>query len=269
MMKIILNADDFGKSPGRNRAIDDSFKQGLICSAGLIVTGKHLKEALDYIDTGGYYKKIHLHLNLSANLLQEDSDDTPLTEAMRKDSFFCTNGKFTPYKGLPHKFSDIFKWRIVYREIVAQYKKFIEITKGKADYKHVDFHLWYNLTYPVSVALNLFTIFHNIKTVRYIGVHQINNNNKVYEKMFKRCRILSWNPCVKSIPATNIDYYLSKKELFKNYRIFELFCHPHYKNGVFLDDSPSYLKHDRQPMPQQIQMLKESENIEFLSWDEV
>ena len=262
-MKIILNADDFGKSPGRNRAIDDSLRQGLVSSAGLIVTGKHLKEAVDYIDAGGYHEKIHLHLNLSANLLHEDSDDTPLTEAMRKDPLFCTNGKFKAYKGLPRKFSDIRKWRVAYREIVAQYKKFIEVTKGKADNKHVDFHLWYNLTYPVAVALNLFTLRYNIKTVRYIGEHQKNL------KVFKRCLFLSRNPFVKSVPATNIDYYLSKRELFGNSKVVELYCHPHYKDGVFLDDSPSYLDHDRQPMLQQIQMLKESGDIELLSWHQV
>ncbi|MBR1595531.1 MAG: ChbG/HpnK family deacetylase [Phocaeicola sp.] len=43
MIRLIINADDFGKSPWRNRAIDDAFKMGLISSAGLIVTGKHLK----------------------------------------------------------------------------------------------------------------------------------------------------------------------------------------------------------------------------------
>lgn len=261
-MKIILNADDFGKSVERNRAIEDSFKQGLICSAGMIVTGKHLQEAVEYANNGGYVDKIHLHFNLSANLLQEDSDDIPLTEAMRKDSFFCKDGKFKNYKGLPHKFSDIRKWRIVYREMVAQYKKFKEVTKGQADYKHIDFHLWYNLTYPVSVALNLFTIFHNIKTVRYIGEHQKNN------KVFKRCRILSWNPLVKGIPATNIDYFLSRKELFKDCKIVELYCHPHYKEGEFLDDSPSYLKHERRPMIDQIQDLRATGNIEFISWED-
>lgn len=264
-MKIILNADDFGRSKERNQAIDDAFKQGLICSAGLIVTGKDLQDALNYIDRGGYAEKIHLHLNLSTSMRDGDSEDIPLTKAMRNDSFFCKDGKFRPYKGLPKKFSSIRKWKVVYKEMVAQYKKFIEVTNGKADFKHIDFHLWYNLTYPVSVALNLFTIFHNIKTVRYIGVHQIQMNNKV----FKRCRILSWNPRVKSFPATNIDYYLSKRESFKDCKIVELYCHPHYKEGVFLDDSPSYLQHDRQPMLQQIQMLKESGNIEFLSWNEI
>ena len=262
-MRVVVNADDFGKSPGRNRAIDDSFRQGLISSAGLIVTGKHLGEAVDYFNKGGYVEHVHLHLNLSTNLLYEDPEDIPITDSMRKDTFFCTNGKFTPYTELPHKFSDIRKWKIAYREIVAQYKIFIEVTNGKADYKHVDFHLWYNLTYPVSVALNLFTLIYNIKSVRYIGIRQMNINDKV----FKRCRLLSWNPRVRYIPATNIDYYLTKRQSFIEYKVMELYCHPNYKNGVFLDDSPSYLKHDRQPMLKQIQMLKGIGDIEFVSWE--
>ena len=156
-MKIILNADDFGKSIERNRAIDDSFKQGLILSAGLIVTGKHLQEAVDYINKGGYANKIHLHVNLSTNLLHEDPEDIPLTEKMRKDRLFCKDGKFIKYKGLPRRFSSIRKWKIVYEEIVAQYRKFIEVTDGKGDYTHIEFHLWFNLTWPASIALNVFT----------------------------------------------------------------------------------------------------------------
>ncbi len=263
MIQVILNADDFGKSPGRNRAIDDSFKQGLVCSAGLIVTGKHLSEAVDYINNGGYVEHIHLHINLSANLLHEDSDDIPLTEKMRKDSFFCTNGKFTLCNGLPHKFSDIRKWRVAYREIVAQYKRFIEVTNGKADYKHIDFHLWYNLTWPVSVALNLFTRKYKIKSVRYIGMHQMNNRRK---RLY--CK-LSWNPRVKSYSATNIDYFLSKYQSFKDNQIIELYCHPNYKeDGTFLDDSPSYINHERRPMLNQIQDLRELENVGFISWED-
>ena len=261
MVKIILNADDFGKSIERNRAIDDSFKQGLIRSAGLIVTGKHLQEAVNYMDKGGYVENIHLHMNLSTNLLHEDSDDIPLTEAMRKDAFFCKDGKFKKYNGLPHRFSDIRKWRIVYQELVAQYNKFVEVTNGKADYKHIDFHLWYNLTWPVSVALRLFTKRFNIESVRYIAIHQ--NKNRKY-RLFQR---ISQNSGVKCVPATNIDYYLSKKQEFANYQVMELYCHPNYKAGVFLDDSPSYLKHNRQPMLQQMQMLKEAKDVEFVSWE--
>lgn len=263
MIRVIRNADDFGKSLGRNRAIDDSFKQGLIDSAGLIVTGKYLPDAIDYIKRGGYADKLHLHFNLSANLLHEGSEDAPLTEEMLKDSFFCEDGMFTPYHGLPHKFSSIAKWRTVYRELVAQYQRFIEVTDGKADYSHVDFHLWYNLTWPVSIALNLFTRRFKIKTVRYIGMHQINN------RRLRLYRSLSWNPRVKSIPATNIDYFLSRRSLFNKFNVVELYCHPHYKDGVFLDDSPSYLKHDRQLMLKQMERLSEERDIDTISWSDI
>ncbi len=171
MVRIILNADDFGRSVERNRAIDDSFKPGLICSAGLIVTGKNLQNAIDYIHNGEYLKNIHLHLNLSTSLRDEDPEDTPLTEAMRRDSFFCKDGKFKKYSGLPHRFSDLRKWEIVYHEMVSQYEKFKEITNEKANYKHIDFHLWYNLTWPVAFALKRFTRNYKIESVRYIGMH--------------------------------------------------------------------------------------------------
>lgn len=261
-MRIILNADDFGKSTERNRAIDDCFKQGLISSAGLIVTGKHLQEAVDYIKRGGYAEKVHLHVNLSANLLHEESEDVPLTESMQLDPFFSEDGRFLPYKGLPHRFMDIVKWRIVYKEIKAQYQRFLEITDGKGDISHIDFHLWYNLTWPVSIALNLFTWKYRIKSVRYIGLHQ----KRV--RRFILFRFLSWNPFVRSIPATNIDYFISKRLFLSNSSLIELYCHPNYKDGAFLDDSPSYLKHERRTMLSQIQSLKQSVDFELVSWNE-
>ena len=64
-----------------------------------------------------------------------------------------------------------------------------------------------------------------------------------------------------------IDYYLSKKQELANYQVMELYCHPNYKEGVFLDDSPSYLKHERQPMLKQIQLLKDCTDLEFVSWE--
>ena len=260
MIRIILNADDFGKSIARNKAIDDLFKQGLIRSAGLIVTGKHMHEAVDYMNKSGYAKSVHLHFNLSANLLHEDSEDVPLTEAMRKDPFFCKDGQFIKYRGLSKNPLTIRKWKLVYNELVAQYNKFIEVTEGKGNLKHVDFHLWYNLTWPVSLALNLFVWKYKIKSVRYIGIHQKSFRYRIF-------RIISWNPLVKSYPATNIDYFLSRRKKIGDVSIIELYCHPNYKDGTLLDDSPSYLGHERQSMQTMIQKLGELDNVEFISWE--
>lgn len=263
MAKIILNADDFGRSLDRNRAIDDSFKQGLIRSAGLMLTTEYLQSALDYISNGDYVKNLHVHLNLSSTYRWDnESRDTPITEAMRKDPYFCKDGKFVQYNGSPRrifKVGTIRKWKTAYEEIVAQYNKFIEITNGRGNTDHVDFHLWYNLSWPVAIALKVFTRKYHIKSVRYIGLH-----HKWYFGLF---RIVSWNPHVKQYPAANIDYYLSKYSSFKKKDIIELYCHPNYKDGVLLDDSASYLKHERQPMQKQIQLLKELGNVEFVSWE--
>lgn len=267
MTKIILNADDFGKSPERNKAIDYAFKQGLICSAGMIVTGKYLQDAINYISHGDYVKNIHIHFNFSTSPIRisEGSEDAPLTDAMKMDSYYCMEGKFKPYKGIPQGVFGILKWKIVYREMVAQYNKFMEITHGEADYKHIDFHLWYNLSWPVSVALNVFTRKYKIESVRYIGMHHLCMSK---HQRLRKYRIISWNPRVKFIPATNIDYYLSERDKMTGFDIIELYCHPNYKEGVFLDDSPSYLKHERQPMLKQIQMLKDTKTVDFISWED-
>lgn len=268
MTKIILNADDFGKSPERNRAIDDAFKQGLIRSAGMIVTGKYLQDAIDYIKACDYVKNIHIHFNFSTSpvRISEGSEDAPLTEAMKNDPYYCLEGKFKPYKGLPHGFGGILKWRIVYHEMVAQYEKFKEITNGKANYKHIDFHLWYNLSWPVAVALNVFTRKYKIESVRYIGIH---HKSLSKHKRLRKFRTISWNPRVKSFPATNIDYFLSERDNISRFDAIELYCHPTYKEDVFLDDSPSYLKHDRQPMQKQIDEIKKQKDVVFVSWEDI
>ena len=79
---------------------------------------------------------------------------------------------------------------------------------------------------------------------------------------------ISKNSRVKSYPAANIDYFLSKCQAFKDFKTIELYTHPNYKDGVLLDDSISYLHHERQPMQKQIEMLREKENIDFFAWED-
>lgn len=139
MTKIILNADDFGRSKERNRAIDDCFKQGLICSAGLIVTNDHLQNAEDYINNCDYVQNIHLHVNLSSTYKRDkETVDIPLTEAMRKDPYFCKDGDFLQYIGSPYRIfriNKIGKWK--YEKLPMQ--KQMQLLK---ELDHVEFRAW-------------------------------------------------------------------------------------------------------------------------------
>lgn len=262
MKKVFLSADDFGRSPNRNKAIDESIKKGLIKSIGLIVTGQYLQDAVNKMNEGGYVEHVHCHFNVSGNINGEDSLDKPLTEKLAKDRVFCENGLFKPYTGLPNRPKDVFKWHKVYKELCAQYNKFLTVTNGKGNCHHIDFHLWYNLTWPVSIALNLFTWSHRIKTIRYIGVHQEQTRRKLF-------RMLSWNPFVKFYRSSNIDGFLTHPEWFEKEQKFELYCHPDYMDGmeeVLMDNSISYFEHEKQPLEMSIQQLKENADLIFRSW---
>lgn len=258
MKHVFLSADDFGRSLNRNRAIDELFKKDVIKSAGLITTGQYLQDAVDLMSKGGYVEHVHCHFNVSGNIIGEDSLDRPLTVKMAKDSSFCKNGLFRSYKTLPNRPKDIFKFHVVYKELCAQYDKFLSVTDGKGNRFHVDFHLWYNLTWPVAIALNLFTWTHRIRTVRYIGVHQEQSRRRLF-------RLISCNPFVKSYKSSNIDGFLTHPEWFEKINRFELYCHPDYIDGVLMDNSFSYFGNEKRAMETTISLIQKK-GLEFISW---
>lgn len=135
------------------------------------------------------------------------------------------------------------------------------MTKGRGNTSHIDFHLWFNLSWPVAKALKVFTRKYHIKSVRYIGLH--------HTWFYHLFRLVSWNPRVKHFPATNIDYYLSKYQSLKKKPIIELYSHPKYKDGILLDDSASYLKHEKLSMQKQMRLLKGLDHVEFMAWENI
>lgn len=223
MLKVIINADDFGKSMEQNDAIDESYKRGFVRSIGLIVTEEYLQDAIVKARKGGYIKNLHLHFNL---------------------------------KCVKHIKS-------IYRELVAQYNYFIEVTGGEADYEHVDFHVWSNLSWPVCLALNVFSLRFHVKTVRYwtiVGKMRLKN------RLF---RILSWNPFVKSIPACSFFYFLTKNQSLPRNKKVEIFCHPQYKDGELIDGTSSYIKCEMKSLSKLMQDMEKIKGVELVSWEEV
>ena len=72
---------------------------------------------------------------------------------------------------------------------------------------------------------------------------------------------------MKSVPACSIFYYLTNKQSLSNCNVVELFCHPNYKDGVLIDDNPSYLYKDRKTMQAQIAGIRELDGIKIVSWE--
>ena len=120
-MKVIINADDFGKDIETNKAIAFCFKENLISNTSIIVNSEYFNDALELAKKENYFSEIGLHLNFLYG--------KPLTEGIKKYKDFCgENGEFNA-KFMKKKFvlfASKNKKKAIATECEAQAKKFIE-----------------------------------------------------------------------------------------------------------------------------------------------
>jgi predicted glycoside hydrolase/deacetylase ChbG (UPF0249 family) len=85
--RIVINADDLGRTSSVNRAIADSFEQELISSASIMANMPGFAEAQAIVAASGSNDRIGVHLNLTEGF--------PITLAIRGETRFCdSSGQF-------------------------------------------------------------------------------------------------------------------------------------------------------------------------------
>lgn len=80
---VIVNSDDFGLNRNVNKAIVESFEQGLISSTTIMPTMPGFDEAVELAHSLKLTNKIGLHLNLT--------EGTPLTNELKNCTRFCNS----------------------------------------------------------------------------------------------------------------------------------------------------------------------------------
>lgn len=86
-MELFINADDFGLSPGVNRAIVDAFARGLITGTTALANAPAFEEACALAHQHGLLDAVGIHFVLT--------DDEPLTDPIRRLPRFCgPDGRF-------------------------------------------------------------------------------------------------------------------------------------------------------------------------------
>lgn len=260
MKKVILSADDFGRSHDRNLAIDYAMRHALIRSTGLIVGSQFTDEAISLAIKGGYINNVHCHLNLSPGI-KAGNHFFPISDQY-KESKFSVDGEFCikPYIKNYLSYS-----KVVFKELEGQYLFFKRATEGRANYDHIDCHLYCNLLPPVAVAYRDLIRKYHIKSARYYGEHHKKQKQIKQWLKFHVGSFLSGNEAY-VVKACNVDYYITKKKLFQKDEVIELYVHPDYKNGVLIDNSVSYLGHEIVSLTKQIKALTSTEDIELVSW---
>ncbi len=140
MKKLIVNADDFGRSPGINRGILDAHLNGIVTSTTVMINYPDAAPGLEQALLKAPDLGIGLHLNLTSG--------RPVSAPGSVASLVDENGFFHHISQWPTRF-DTFETDHIQREIAAQVDRFASLVGHPPD--HLDSH--HHATYLHPVAL--------------------------------------------------------------------------------------------------------------------
>lgn len=266
-MKIVISADDFGKSGAVNRAINDAMTMGFIQSTALMMGAEYTEEAIEFAMSGGYINNVHCHLNL-ASTKSLGFFYLPQSHGFA-ESDFCENGRFKG-KNYYNKLYciDYYKYvDVIFRELESQYESFKKLTDGKANYQHLDFHLYLNLCPPIAAAYSRLIKKHHIQSARFFGEHQRYAKESRKRRLVHRCVMgLGKHNGAYLMKSCKIEHYLEYCEQLLGEKCLELYAHPDYVDGILLDNTPSALGREKRTLEDSIALVKQLGNVEFISW---
>lgn len=178
--KVILNADDFGKSPIVNGCIALCFKQGTISRTSIMVNMPDAESAAELAKREGFFSQVGLHLNLT--------EGTPLTEEIKQTPFCNEDGEFTQWalKNSSRIWIAAEYRRIVQREIAMQCQRYLDMGFKLA---HMDSHqhVHTNLSMlPLIIGEAEHFGFQSIRLSRNIPYAQIQGARYIYKRMVNR-----------------------------------------------------------------------------------
>ncbi len=145
-IQLIVNADDFGMSKEVNEAVVHAFKEGVLTSCSLMVTGEAFDEAVQLAkENRGLAVGIHLVTVMGRSVLPRSEIPALVDE---KALFSCHPG----FAGLKYYFSRRARAQLR-KELAAQFEKF---QSTGLPFSHIDAHLHMHV-HPVifRVALEL------------------------------------------------------------------------------------------------------------------
>ena len=227
-MRIIINADDYGKDLNTSKAIVDAFSMGLCSSTTIMTTGDSFEESIELARTHYISNKIGIHLNLI--------EGSPLTNPIRKFGRFCNKeGEFNRhFRNVPVRFScSNAEKAVIAIELRAQIEKCIKlgIKITHAD-SHQNVHMRWELWSIINPILKEFNIT-KVRISRNCG-QSISFAKLIYKYLYNRQIALRGYKTSDYFGGVNdVTYLVSKNPHIRNIdKIIEVMVHPTYQVGT-------------------------------------
>lgn len=224
-MKLIINGDDFGFSPGQNLGILKAHKEGILTSATALANGEYLLEAIEAavlcpeLGIG-----VHLTLDLGKPVLPPESVPSLIEE----------NGQFRKYQ---EHLPIVLNQDELYDEWTAQIEK---IRSLGVEPTHLDGHHHLHLHKDVIAVTMRLAVNYDLP-IRYLPLY----HGEEEIELMKKNQIRTLHGLADFYKDTvSEDYFMnfSSNHTFHEDDVVELMCHPAYVDDIIFSRS-SYTLH--------------------------
>ena len=255
MMKITVNADDYGWSQSCSKAIISAYEQHLIQTTTMISNGSYFEDAATLLEKSTLKEYVGIHFDLT--------EGCPLTEGIKSDSFFCgSDGLFHMHM---NRYSSLNREqkKHAYDELCAQVRRF---HSAGFHIHHADSH------HHIHTAPNIYPIV--VCVMKEFGIEKMRISRNIGGMSFvKKLLKTGFNVSLKIQKLNYTDYFCGLSEFSRIHfdqkdTIVELMCHPDFDSkGIIIDrfDVSSY----EEPTGEDLSALLEGVNergISLVSW---
>lgn len=257
MVRLTVNADDFGIDKNRTSAILECFRIGAITQTTALVNMEYFPEAAKRIADEGRIARMGIHLNLT--------EGRPLTEAMRRCNFFCgSDGEFNSlfHRDCKKRFFIPYSLDgVICGELRAQIEWFL---RNGGVYMHADSHHHVHTDFSIArIAVPLLKEygFKSLRKSRNIGMG-MSLGKRVYKRVFNRWVMANFE-CSK--------YFCSFGDLkavltsIPDHSTVEVMVHPMFGLPDALDDNAA-LTDSGHPIAREMEFYRD--NKERLTFDD-
>ncbi len=222
MLKVIINADDFGLSSAENRVILHAFEQGVISSATLMANMPAFTEACELARRHSLQGRIGLHFNITYG--------EPLSQLIREQPRLCsaqgqfdfTLARYTPW--LKPVLRDAIR-----QELETQWQRCVEHGIRPS---HIDSHQHVHNLWPIAALVAEFAREQQVpvRQARNLGLN-IGLIKAGYKYLLNR-RLANISGCT-------VRYTCTPQDLFDGFGSdgpLEVVCHPYFRRDGSLGD---------------------------------
>ncbi|WP_317313569.1 ChbG/HpnK family deacetylase [Absicoccus porci] len=227
-MRIILNADDFGKTHESNLGVTYAMQYGFCSQTSVMVNSNYLDEAIDLAQKYDFMDKVGLHINLF--------EGTPLSKRIRSLKHYARYDMFDYRPDFTRKYFAR-EVDIIRDELEAQIQKYLQsgFTSMNIDSHHCAF-------YDMSVLEALLPLLkkYQFQSMRFIGNSYFNGSafrNYYGHRWLQKIGDLQIkHPDYSSSVATYTKNLKNKESMLLESNAAEVYVHPVLIGHRLIDD---------------------------------